>query len=62
MLLIPTISIFNLDLYNDILVNTTVRVDLELFPFDGFKTPLFKHIVLLYFFTPEFANTLSNRK
>ena len=32
------------------------------FPFKGFKTPLMKHIVMLYFLTPEYSNWLSKKK
>ena len=52
----PSISLENCDLYNQVLKHTTVRVDLPLFAFDGFKTPLMKHICLLYFLSPKFAN------
>ena len=58
----PSISLENCDLYNDALKYTTIRKDLPIFAFDGFKTPLMKHICLLYFFSPAFASQLSKRK
>ena len=62
MMVCPSISLENCDLYNDVLKFTTVRVDLKPFAFEGFKTPLMKHICLLFFLTPEFANHLSKLK
>jgi hypothetical protein len=57
-MILPTISITKNPFYDEILKHTTVRVDLPLFPFEGYKDPLMKHIVLLYFLTPEFVNDL----
>jgi hypothetical protein len=57
-MILPAISLVNCELYNDCVRHTTVRVDLPLFAFDGFKNPLMKHIVLLYFIQPSFMNDL----
>jgi hypothetical protein len=63
-MILPTISLVNCKLYKECIKNTTIRIDLPLFPFDGFKNPLMKHICLLYFLQPAFLNNLMvrNRK
>jgi hypothetical protein len=61
-MILPTICIEDCPLYDDALKHCTIRVDLPLFAFGGFKYPLMKHIVLLYFLQPEFANALTIKK
>jgi hypothetical protein len=53
-IILPTVSLEKCDLYNKCLKSTTHRIDLPLFAFGGYKTPLMKHICLLYFLQPEF--------
>jgi hypothetical protein len=48
-MILPSISLEKCPLYDECIRYTTVRVDLPLFAFDGFKNPLMKHITLLYF-------------
>jgi hypothetical protein len=61
-MILPTVSIFSSKFYNHALKYCTIREDLRLFPFDGFKTPLMKHICLLYFIQPSFASHLTSIK
>lgn len=55
----PTICINTLDFYHEALKYCTLRVDLPLFAFLGYKHPLMKHVVLLYFLQPAFAAKLT---
>ena len=61
-MLLTDISLWKKPIWEEALKYTTVRVDLPLFPFDGFDDPLMEHITLLYFLTPEFTNQLMKKK
>jgi hypothetical protein len=57
-MILPSVSIHEKDFFLEAIMDATVRQDLPLFAFEGFKDPLMKHIVLLYFLQPEFANDI----
>jgi hypothetical protein len=61
-MILPSVSIFTSKFWHKALKYCTIRQDLPLFPFDGFKTPLMKHICLLYFLQPTMISHLTTIK